>query len=231
MQQGAGTEAGNAVKEQRRVSRFSRFVITWAIFIPLTLPFMEGELWASAVPQAIGGALTVAGISWVVTVGMKATRVALASTLCVAFALYAMSMAGRFLGRNTDRNVSSTAASSQTEIPAKVRESLEKTARQINSQAPMRVDKYTVLNSASFSGKSAIYRNTLEVELSDEEFRELLRDIRPLTVENFRRNPSDAKAFAKYGIVAIYQYTDKSGKIMNLELDFAEDPDLAWSRQ
>ena len=105
MQQGAGTEAGNTVKEQRRVSRFSRLVMTWAIFIPLTLPFMEGDFWASAVPQAIGGALAVAVIAWVVTVGMKPTRVALASTLCVAFVLYAMSMAGRFIGRNAEHGV------------------------------------------------------------------------------------------------------------------------------
>jgi len=192
---------------------------------------MEGDFWASAVPQAIGGALGVAVIAWVVTVGMKPTRVALASTLCVAFVLYAMSMAGRFIGRNTERNSSHASASSQLAIPASLRESLEKTARQINSQAPMRVDKYTVLNSASFSGRAAVYSNTLEVELSDQEFRELLRGIRPLTVENFRRNPSDAKALAKYGIIAIYQYTEKSGKVMNLELDFAKDSDLAWARE
>lgn len=203
---------------KRQVSRFSRFIITWVIFIPLTLPFMGGELGQAAFPQAIGAALAVAAIAWLFTVGMKPTRAALASTLCIAFALYLMSMAGRFLGRDSGRSESHHSDSTQTAVPPSVRDSLEKTARQINSQAPMRVDKHTVLNSASFSGRAAIYRNTLDLELSDEKFRELLRDLRPLTVGNFKRNPSDAKAFAKYRIVVVYQYTEKGGKVMNPEL-------------
>ena len=140
-------------------------------------------------------------------------------------------MAGRFIGRNAERSISSVPASTQPAIPISVRESLEKTARQINSQAPMRVDKYSVLNSTSFSGRSVIYRYTLEVELSDQEFRELLREIRPLTVGNFRRNSSDARSFARYGINVFYQYTEKGGKVMNLELDFAKDSDLDWARK
>jgi hypothetical protein len=60
-------------RDHPQVSRFARFVITWLVFIPLQLPFMGGDFWQSTVPQAIGAAFAVAGISWLVTVGMKAT--------------------------------------------------------------------------------------------------------------------------------------------------------------
>lgn len=212
------------------VSGLARFVITWFVFIPLELPFMEGDVWNIFV-GASGAAFSVAAISWLFTMKMKPTKAALVVMLCVAVVLYAILTAGRFVGRKPEIYSSDGSSSVQAAIPVSVRESLEKTARQINSQAPMRVEKHTVLNSASFSGRTAIYRNSLDVDLSNQDFLEFLRDVRPLTVANFERNPSDAKAFAKYGILVIYQYTEKGGKVMNLELDFAKDQDLAWSRQ
>lgn len=227
---GVAISATQSSRSHGNISRLARFVITWFVFIPLQFPFMEGDFWNVFV-GASGAACSVAAISWLVTMKMKPTKSALAAMLCVALVLYAILTADRFVSRGPGNFSSDGSSSVQAAIPVSVRESLEKTARQINSQAPMRVDKHTLLNSASFSGRTAIYRNSLDVDLSNQEFLELLRDVRPLTVANFGRNPSDAKAFAKYGIVVIYQYTERGGKVMNLELDFAKDQDLAWSRQ
>ena len=50
-------------------------------------------------------------------------------------------------------------------------------------------------------------------------------------MENFKRNPSDAKVFATYGITVIYQFTERGGKVASYELDFSKDPELAWAKE
>lgn len=90
---------------------------------------------------------------------------------------------------------------------------LKKAALELNKQAPMKIDQFSRLDSASTIGKTNfIYYYTLtEIEKSEVNLDTVNKYIRPNIIENVKNSP-ELKVYRDNNITMDYKYYDKNGK-------------------
>lgn len=90
---------------------------------------------------------------------------------------------------------------------------MKKAALELNKQAPMKIDQFSRLDSASTIGKTNfIYYYTLtEIEKSEVNLDTVNKYIRPNIIENVKNSP-ELKVYRDNNITMDYKYYDKNGK-------------------
>lgn len=89
---------------------------------------------------------------------------------------------------------------------------LKNAAKELNQQAPIQIDEYTRLDSASAQGKTnfTYYYSLFNLEKSEVNIDTVNKYVRPSVIETVKNTP-ELKVFRDNSIIMDYKYYDKNG--------------------